>query len=167
VVSSNFLLKDDPGKGGFNNITGDLETRPYNWLGFDVDSEYDTVNEELKTLNTDLTLFGNGDPFYLSLSRRWHGVEDDTLVSEVGYKLNKKWSFVIQGQQDLNTGNVTLQQYSLKRDLHDWIMEINFNETRGSGSEIWLVFTLKAFPEIGFDFGTGFNKQKAGAQTTP
>ena len=133
-------------------------------MGIDLDAKYDTINRELKSINTDLNLWGTGDPFYMSLSKRWNGPESDELVSEVGYKINQKWSLVVDNQFDLNTGIMTLQQYSVKRDLHDWIMEVNFNETRGVGSEIWIVFTLKAFPEIGFDFGTGFNKRKAGVQ---
>ena len=57
------------------------------------------------------------------------------------------------------------QEYTLTRDLHCWEMDINFNETRDEGSEIWLVFRLKAFPEMGFDLGTSFNRRKTGSQS--
>ncbi len=45
-------------------------------------------------------------------------------------------------------------------------MDINFNETRTKGSEIWIVFTLKAFPDFMVDMGTSFNKRKAGSQSS-
>jgi hypothetical protein len=45
-------------------------------------------------------------------------------------------------------------------------MDINFNETRREGSEIWIVFTLKAFPDFMVDLGTSFNKRKAGSQSS-
>ena len=45
-------------------------------------------------------------------------------------------------------------------------MDINFNEKRKFGNEIWVVFTLKAFPDMMIDFGTSFNKRKAGSQSS-
>lgn len=167
-VSTDFLLKEHPGNiGGFNAITADVEVTPYRWLNYNLESRYSTRDRQLETVNMDLSLFGPGDKAYMSLGKRWNGRQDDTMVSEVGYIINSKWSLVVENQYDLDSGTMTLQEYSVKRDLHDWIMQVNFNETRGKGSEIWLVFTLKAFPEIGFDFGTGFNKRKAGTQYAP
>jgi hypothetical protein len=66
---------------------------------------------------------------------------------------------------DLEHGILKEQEYALTRDLHEWQMDINFNEKRAEGNEIWLVFTLKAFPEMALDLGTSFNKRKAGSQS--
>ena len=58
------------------------------------------------------------------------------------------------------------QQYTVFRDLHEWQMEFSFNETRGQGDEIWLIFRLKAFPEMAINAGTSFNQRKRGTQAT-
>ena len=79
--------------------------------------------------------------------------------------MNQKWTFRIYERFDTDTGTLKEQEYTLTRDLHSWIMDLSFNQTRGQGDEIWLVFTMKAFPDLGFDFGTTFNRRKPGAQS--
>ena len=58
------------------------------------------------------------------------------------------------------------QEYVISRDLHEWQMELNYNQFRGQGSEIWIVFRLKAFPEDTIDLaGVSFNRRKTGSQS--
>ena len=91
---------------------------------------------------------------------------DDQLTTEFRYKFNPKWMFRTYTRFDLRNGILKEQEYTFTRDLHCWTMDINFNETRNEGNEIWLVFTLKAFPDMAIDFGTSFNKRKAGSQSS-
>jgi hypothetical protein len=88
---------------------------------------------------------------------------DDQLTTEAGYRLNQKWAVRSYNRYDLDSGTLKEQEYTLSRDLHSWVMDINYNQTRGSGTEIWLVFTLKDFPDLGLDFGSRFNRRKLGA----
>jgi hypothetical protein len=39
-------------------------------------------------------------------------------------------------------------------------MELTYNIKRGEGESIWIILRLKAFPEIGFDFGTSYHRPK-------
>ncbi len=82
----------------------------------------------------------------------------------MGYRINPKWH--VRAYQRFITEDATLQEqeYTISRDLHSWIMDLNYNQTRGGGSEIWLVMTLKAFPDLQFNGGTGFNRRKSGTQ---
>ncbi len=65
---------------------------------------------------------------------------------------------------DIDEKALKEQQYSFIRDLHAWEMEFNFNQARGNGTQMVVLFRLKAFPGIGFDFGTSLNQRKGGAQ---
>jgi len=164
ITGVDYLLKEDTGKGGFNDISVDIEAKPYRWLTFYFDSIYDPIEEHLETANIDMYLNGQEDRWYLRLGKRYNVDVDDLFTTEFGWRINPKWKFRTYQRYDLETGSLQEQEYGLQRDLHTWLFDINFNQTRGEGSEIWMVFTLKAFPDIGFDFSTGFNKRKAGSE---
>ncbi|MDZ4242607.1 MAG: LPS assembly protein LptD [Candidatus Omnitrophota bacterium] len=166
LVETDFRLKEDPGKGGFNDIRSKIDVTPYQWLSLYADSTYDTIEEHLETANFDLALRDPKDKWYAMIGKRFNINVDDQITTEFGYKINPKWKLKIYERVDVNRGTWKEQEYAIQRDLHDWTMEINFNDTRGQGSEIWVVFTLKAFPDLGFDFGTNFNRRKSGAQGT-
>ncbi|MCK5580159.1 MAG: LPS-assembly protein LptD [Candidatus Omnitrophica bacterium] len=166
LLTSDFKLKEDPGKGGFNDIKTDLEIRPYDWVFFNFDSNFNTITRRCETANVDLRLNDGDDDWYLILGKRYNRDVDDQLTSEWGYRINQKWAFRMYQRFDLETGTNKEQEYSVVRDMHAWELEINFNETCGEGSEIWLVFTLKDFPDIGFDFSTRFNRRKPGSQNS-
>ncbi|HOY09255.1 MAG TPA: LPS assembly protein LptD [Candidatus Omnitrophota bacterium] len=164
MVGTNFLLKEDPGKGGFNTVSGDLELMPYDWWSLYFDAGYDTIEEHLSTANVDFYINDEGDQWYGKFGKRFNREVDDQLTTELGWRVNPKWTFNVYHRFDLDTGALKEQQYGFKRDLHAWTMALTFNETRGEGTEIWVVMTMKAFPEIGFDVGTSFNRRKAGSQ---
>ncbi len=165
IISTDFKLKEDPAKGGFGTISTDIDFRPVDWITFYFDSTYDTQKEYLTTANFDLYLNG-GEKWSVGIGKRWNREVDDQLTSEFNYKFNPKWALRTYTRFDLRNGILKEQEYTFTRDLHCWTMDINFNEKRNEGNEIWLVFTLKAFPDMAIDFGTSFNKRKAGSQSS-
>ena len=166
VIESNYHLKEHTGRTGFNDVTSDLEIKPYDWLTFYFDSSYNMMENELTSANFDFYVNDESDKWYVKLGKRYHVDVDDQVTTEIGYRFNQKWKFSIYERFDIDTTKLKEQQYTLTRDLHTWLMDISFNQTRGEGSEIWFVFTLKAFPKLGFDVGTGFNKRKSGSQSS-
>jgi hypothetical protein len=42
---------------------------------------------------------------------------------------------------------------------------VTYNVKRGYGDTIWFVFTLKAFPELQFDFNQDYRAPKPGSQS--
>ncbi|MBI5415633.1 MAG: LPS-assembly protein LptD [Candidatus Omnitrophica bacterium] len=166
VIGTNFALKENPGTGGFNTVTTDIDFRPVDRVTFYFDSSYDTRADYLTTANFDMYING-GKNWWTSIGKRWNREVDDQVTTEFGCKINPKWAVKLYNRFDVRKGLHKEQQYTLTRDLHEWSMDINFNETRASGDEIWIVFTLKAFPEMALDLGgAGFNKRKAGSQTS-
>jgi len=165
VLGTNFHLKEHPGKGGFGSVSTDIDFTPADWIKFYFDSTYDTQKERLETANFDIYING-GNKWSFDVGKRWNREVDDQLTTSYSYVINPKWAFRTYTRFDLRNGILKEQEYTLSRDLHAWEMDINFNETRKKGNEIWIVFTLKAFPDMVIDFGTSFNRRKAGSQSS-
>jgi hypothetical protein len=165
IISTDFPLKEDTSKGGFGIIRTDIDFRPMDRVTFYFDSTYDTQEEYLTTANFDMYVNG-GEKWSVNIGKRWNRNVDDQLTTGYNYKFNPIWAFRASTRFDLRSGILKEQEYSLSRDLHGWVMDINFNETRKQGNEIWLVFTLKAFPDMAIDFGTSYNKRQAGSQSS-
>lgn len=168
IVSSDFLLKDQPGTGGFNSVKTDFELKPIDWLTFNSDTNFDATKDKLTSANFDIYFQHPGDKekWSFGFGKRYTLEVDDQITSELNYKINPKWKLGLYNRFDIDHGIHKEQEYRIIRDLHCWEMDINFNETRGQGSEIWVVFRLKAFPELTFDAGTSFNRRKAGSQSS-
>lgn len=164
-TETDFRLKEHPGKGGFENITNEATFRPVDWLTLRTDSIYNTRKEYMTTANFDLYVNDPDGDWQWSFGKRWHREVDDQITTEFQWQINPLWAFQVYERYDLDEGSQKEQSFTITRDLHSWIMDITFTEKRGEGSEILFVFTLKAFPDIGFDFGSSFNKRKAGSQS--
>ena len=164
ILSTDFRLKEDIAKGGFNSVRSDIELKPMDWLAFYFDSDYDIKQERLSSANFDLYLNG-GDKWSFDLGKRYQVEADDQITTEIKYRINSKWKVRTYQRVDIGKGTIKEQEYSFIRDLHEWEMDMHFNETRGEGSEIWLVFSLKAFPDSGIEAGTSFNRRKLGSQS--
>jgi hypothetical protein len=78
---------------------------------------------------------------------------------------NNKWRFGIYERFYPNTSNLIEQEYRLVKDLHCWEMEITYNVTRGEGQTVWIIFRLKAFPEVAFDWDKQYHRPKPGSQS--
>ncbi len=164
-TSSDFNLKEDTSAPGFSNVTNELNFKPVNWLTFRADSIYNTHRDRMTTANFDLYLSDKDDKWQWNFGKRWHRDVDDQITTEFLWRINPLWAIRMYERFDLEHGTQKEQSFTVTRDLHSWILDISFTEKRGEGSEILFVFTLKAFPDIGFDFGSSFNKRKAGSQS--
>ncbi|MBF0522077.1 MAG: LPS assembly protein LptD [Candidatus Omnitrophica bacterium] len=161
-----FLLKEDPGKGGFSIINSEMDFNPTDWLTLYSDSTYDTQEEYLTTANVDVAIHDK-DKWSFDIGKRFNRAVDDQITTQLAYKINSKWAVSILERVDAASGTMKEHEYIISRDLHSWKMDLRFSERRGEGSEVMIVFQLKAFPDLGFDIGSGFNRRKAGTQSTP
>ncbi len=164
VWGIDYRLKEDPRLEGFDQITFDMDVKPLNWLTLYFDSDYDTRKDHLNTANFDLYING-GTKWWLNFGKRFNREVDDQITSEFFYKINPKWAFRVFERVDVMEGLQKEREISIIRDLHEWTADLSYNETRGEGSEIWMVFTLKAYPDMSIDFGSHFNKRKRGTQS--
>lgn len=164
ALGSDFLLKEDAGKGGFNNVTADMDVRPYQWLGLYLDSVYDTIKDHLQIANTDVSFNDEKGKWYFRFGKRYAFHIDDQITAEWGITLNPKWQFVVYQRFEEDKGKSMAQQYRFRRDLHCWWVDFSAGKRQGAGNEIWIVFTSKDFPDMGLDFNAILSRKKPGSQ---
>lgn len=75
------------------------------------------------------------------------------------------WKEVAGGTKRFN--HLREFQYSLRRDLHDWVGELVYRVDREFGEELFLTFTLKAFPDLPIELEDSYHQPKVGSQNSP
>lgn len=164
VFGVDYRLDEDYRDSGFDIISADIDFRPTPWLTLYFDSNYDTRNGYLANANFDMYING-GPKWNFGLGKRYSRDADDQITADFNYKFNQKWAFQGFARMDVEEFRLKEQQYILTRDLHAWEMDIKMNDTRGDGTEFLILFRLKAFPEMGFDFGTTFERKRSGSDS--
>ncbi|MCA9394017.1 MAG: LPS assembly protein LptD [Candidatus Omnitrophica bacterium] len=162
VFGVDYRLRQDFRDSGFDIVTADIDFRPTKWMTLYFDSKYDTREDYLETANTDL-FFSGGSKWSLGLGHRYTRDTDDQITTQLKYLFNQKWAFRGISRVDVDNGDLEAQEYILTRDLHSWEMDLQVNESDGDGTQVLMLFRLKAFPELGFDFGTTFERKRSGS----
>ena len=75
------------------------------------------------------------------------------------------WKEVASGAKRFN--NVREYQYTLQRDLHDWLAELIYCVDREFGEELFFTLTLQAYPDLPIEFGDSYHEPKIGSQSSP
>ncbi|MCM8765518.1 MAG: LPS assembly protein LptD [Candidatus Omnitrophica bacterium] len=167
-----FLFKGDynfktEGIGSeWRNFKFDLELTPYHWLRFESDALYDPPGKDFNTVNFDLTASPQ-ERWSIGLGSRYERNSLQELTASFIYNLSPKWQFrtyeryafkkiLEDGTKRIN--DFVEQEYVVVRDLHCWTGEFSLNI--GDGYAFWVVFRLKAFPEIPFRFSAAYSKPK-------
>ena len=149
----------------FGPVQSTVEVNPNSWLSFKADQLYD--NKAAHWLNANFDTFINGgDKWSLAFGKRYARRQDDQFTSEITYKINPKWRFKIYDRFIVDKGTVKEEDYLLTRDLHEWEMDIDYHQERGAGAGFFVVFRLKAFPNMTLNlFNNSFHRPKAGSQS--
>jgi hypothetical protein len=113
--------------------------------------------------------------WYLGLGHRYSRNDKVEDVVELNWRVSQKWEIgtfhrftwkeIVDTSKRLN--NMREYQYTLRRDLHDWIAELAYRVDRDFGEELFLTLTLKAFPDIPIETETSYHEPKQGSQTSP
>jgi LPS-assembly protein len=157
IVSTDYALTEDVAlPSSFNNVNFKLELMPYSWMGLYFDVDYDPQNTQLETVNSDLYINDANDVWYLRLGDRYHYDVDHQFETEVGWRVNPKWSVIVNQRYDFASGQSKEQGIALRRDLHSWYMDIFAKSENNNGTEILLVFSLKGFEDVFLSGGRTF-----------
>ncbi len=168
-----FKPKGGGGSGFSESILYDLELFPYSWMRVDADLTYNHYEDYVPSANYDINFtlasersFGLGQRYAYSPTTK----VNNELTYNLKWRLNPKWMLftyhIIRVGHQTSSYKTGLreQEYTISRNLHCWDMDITYNVKRGEGNTIWLIFRLKAFPEIEFDFNKSYNAPKSGSQ---
>ncbi|MFC1735484.1 LPS assembly protein LptD [Candidatus Hydrogenedentota bacterium] len=72
--------------------------------------------------------------------------EDSHDISwRCGFPMGEKWHFSFDHRYDLVDHELELQEYTIRRDLHCWEMEMAFRK-RQTSTDFMIFFNIKAFP---------------------
>jgi len=170
-VNNSYTFKTEGQAGQLSDFEFNLELYPYPWLSLISDAKYDVKQGYISEVDYDLNFnFGEDRTFGLGQRYKYKGSNDITY--QLNWRLNPKWR--VRFYHRINNSSIPgtktglrEQDYSITRDLHCWSVGFHYNVTTGKGNNIWMVCTLKAFPEMEFDFDRRYNEPKPGSQSEP
>lgn len=169
-----------------SNITSNLEIRPRRWFLITNDATYNPYTRDFETVAVDLKARKQGkeslgrdldgnirDKWTIGFGHRYQQNTNTQETMQLGYQFNPKWKIdiyerfeakkFIDGKKKINIFEE--QQYILTRDMHCWVAELTYSVRRGYGEAIWLIFRLKAFPELPLELEQTYNERKISSQS--
>ncbi len=113
--------------------------------------------------------------WYLGLGHRYSYNDKTETVAEFDWRLSEKWQIgmfhrytwkEVAGSSK-RFHNLRETQYTLTRDLHDWVAEAVYHVDREYGEELYFTLTLKAYPELPIRLAESYHQPKIGSQSSP
>lgn len=165
-------------KPNFSDILFKLKVLPYSWIRLESDvtfehSDHTNINyNKFSLVNYDLS-FDFAKERSFTIGQRYERKGSNEVTIGLKWRLSPKWKFGIYERfnlKDSKDGSSGLdygfqeQEYTLTRDLHCWEMDLTLNKKEVSGTTIFCLFRLKAFPENEFGFDQSVTEKKSGAQ---
>lgn len=164
IVSTEYIFRDDVDRDNkLMGINYDLEIRPYNWMNIDADAKFDREKMSFDTINADLYIDKSED-LRFGAGYRYEKHENSQVTGELSYRINKDWKFNIYERYELQEKTFEEQEYSISKDLHCWLGEFTCRIKDEKDFTFWVIFRLKAFPDIPFFFRTTYHGPEPGSR---
>ena len=113
--------------------------------------------------------------WYLGLGHRYSYNDKTESVLQFDWHISEKWEIgtlhrltwkeVADNSKRFN--NLREYQYTLRRDLHDWVGELVWRVDREYGEGLFFTLTLKAYPEMPIQLEDSYHQPKFGSQSSP
>lgn len=167
MAKGNYIFRDDfDRENKMLDMEYDLELRPYEWMFINADAKLDRERMEFDTVNADLTL-DRGKDFTMGAGYRYEKHENSQITTSFSYDLNKDdwkrhWAFNVYERYELQAKKFEEQEYTLIKDLHCWTGELTCRIKDEKDYTFWIIFRLKAFPDIPFFFRTTYHGPEPG-----
>ena len=172
IVSTDYIFRlkkrsfESQGVGRFGDLAFKLELRPYRWLSIDSDMILDRKDHDINSANIDV-YFNMGKKFTLGVGHRYESTQYDRtsqFTGEMFYNINDDWKVKVYERYDFASEKLEEQEYTIIRDLHSWVAELSV-DIRDGDYTTWLIFRLKAFPEIPIGlFKTTYHRPRPGGR---
>ena len=174
IVTTDYMFRLEKKAAGlksqkFRDIGFLLELQPYPWLFVQSKMTVNTKNKSVETASVDF-IATQGKAWSLGIGHRYESAENShakLFTLDLLYELNPKWTVRVYERVDALNGKIEEQEYTISRDLHCWIGELTYN-VKGAVNDptdhsIWLVFRLKAFPDMPLGFKKSYSRSQPGA----
>jgi hypothetical protein len=142
----------------FDKIKSKLEIYPKEGISLVGNTEYDCRDRAFKEANIDINFSDVKNKRYsVSFGHRYLRDDSSQSTFSLTYQLTSKIQFKNYLRYEYTTGDFKQQQYILRFDLHCWWfdfgVDIDKQKEGVKDFNFWIIFRLKAFPDIhvGFD----------------
>lgn len=155
------FLQDPVLNRRFSNLYNDIRWQPLPWLGVDLENQFPVTGSDSGFREFFTRLRFQPEPgleFSIGhlLLNNYPGLADSSLIDLRAYaRLNENWGIGLDQQWELHTGTLQIEQYSLYRDLGNWVASIGlFHNNNTITNEYGVMFTLslKDFPQSQLPF---------------
>ena len=172
----NYTINPEGSFSRFNTISGNFEIYPKDGISLTSNTLFNVLTRRISSFNVDITFRGKEkvielgeevekEKYSFSYGHRYARQSSTQGTLELNYQLTPKLKFRGYTRCEYNTGDFQTQQYSIRADLHCWWMDfgldINKHQLGGKDLGFWVMFTLKAFPDI----NAGFDQTYKGAKS--
>lgn len=159
------------GVGRFSDINFELELKPYDGIFAKTDitmyiEDY-SLNNAIKTAHTDIVC-NLGEKVDFGIGHIYeHSVDESSsqFTTELDYKINEDWAVRVYERFDAHENEWKEQEYTIYKTLHCWLAEFTCN-IKDDDFAVWVVFRIKAFPDIPIGFNRAYRRPSPGAATT-
>ena len=155
------FIEDPEGDRNFSNLYNEIRWNPVPWMGVDLETQFpiasggsgfNEFNTRLRLMPTDNLEFSIG---YRNLTNHPVLVDSSRIDTRIYTRLNENWGFGMQHQLEMADGTLEYQQYTLHRDLGNWVAGVGISHRDNRLEEEYgIVFslTLKDFPSATLPF---------------
>jgi hypothetical protein len=173
--SFEYMIHPEGHKSYFSTINADLEVYPKDWLALKADSSYDVPTRRFSSFNADFSIQGRTkvfedgkevekEKYSFSYGQRYTRTSSTQGTLGLRYQFTPKLQYKGYARCEYNTGDILEQQHSIRFDLHCWWMDLGLDidkqEEGVKDSTVWVIFTLKDFPDIRINFDHGYKATK-------
>ncbi|MFH1281940.1 MAG: LPS assembly protein LptD [Candidatus Omnitrophota bacterium] len=163
-------------KDNFSDILFTLKVLPFSWMRFESDATFAHADHRIGNVNFNKFSVANyslgfdlGEKGSFTLGQRYERKGKNEATLGFKWRLSPKWKFGIYERFNFKKSSsldwgFQEQEYTLTRDLHCWDLDITLNKKEISGTTIFFIFRLKAFPENEFGFDQSVTEKKSGTQ---
>ncbi|MEW6170957.1 MAG: putative LPS assembly protein LptD [Candidatus Omnitrophota bacterium] len=188
LINTSYSVKPEGSHSQFGDVVLDLEMAPYSWLRLYADATINVQKLQLNTVpitnevieikrgqaelaNFDMVIAPHKD-FSFGGGYRYQKEQSSLITGQVSWTATKNWKFRMYERFEAETGDLQEQEYAIVRDLHCWTMEVTLNKKKfkeyfdatrhkhHDETTIWVILKLKAFPDVGLNFETGYNSPR-------
>jgi hypothetical protein len=154
-------FEDGRSRSNFTVLSQEVVLRPYNWLQYEIRTDYDVEFDHFRVFNQDLKVYATqklnlifGHRFIRDLTDlSGNQVEgSNQFIFEGDYRLNQLWK--LNGYIRWDGSEMDLEEWQIgaSRDLHDFIFDFGYNVRNssivGSNQTLYFDFSLKAVPML-------------------
>ncbi len=169
-INNTYTFRSSSNKSGgtLSDFLLYLDFIPYSWLSLHSDTTFSRQEHKFSAINADLN-FNFASERSIGIGERYVRRGSKETILNLIWRINPKWKFsAYERYQFGNDTNLSKglreQQYIIERDLHCWTTEFTYNVNKTQGHSLYLIFRLKAFPELQFEYDQQYHMPKPGSQ---